>query len=101
MFQGGVGGQNGVVWLDNRVGQRRRRVHAEFELGLLAIVGREALKDESTETGTSSTTERMEDEEALETRTVVREPANLVHDGVDHLLTHSVVTTGVCSYYQF
>ena len=39
----------------------------------------------------------MEDEEALETITVVRKAADLVHNGVDHLLAHSVVATGVCS----
>ena len=95
MFQGGVGGQNGVVGLDNRVGQGRRGIHAEFKLGLLAIVGGEALKDEGTKSGTSSATERMEDEEALETRAVVCEPANLVHDEVDLLLANRVVATGI------
>ena len=39
----------------------------------------------------------MEDEEALETVTVICQAADLVHDGVDHLLAHGVVTTGVCS----
>ena len=95
MFQGGVGGQDGVVRLDNRVGQGGRRVHAEFELRLLAVVGGEALKDKSTETGTSSTTKGVEDEEALETVAVVCEAANLVHHGVNHLLSNGVVATGV------
>ena len=90
-----MGGQNGVVGLDNRVVQGRRGIHAEFKLGLLAIVGGEALKDEGTKSGTSSATEGVEDEEALKTGTVICEPANLVHDDVDLLLANRVVATGI------
>ena len=46
-------------------------------------------------TRASTTTERVEDEEALKPRAVVRKTANLVHDGVDQLLADSVVPTGV------
>ena len=34
----GVGGQDTVVWLNNRGGDLRRRVHSEPKLGLLSIV---------------------------------------------------------------
>ena len=96
MLKSRVSRQNGVVGLDDGVGHSRGRVHTELELRLLAIVGGEALKDESTETGTGSTTEGVEDEEALKTVTVVGEAANLVHHDIDLLFANSVVTTSVC-----
>ena len=101
VLESGVSRQDGVVGLDDGVGHRRRGVYGELELGLLAVVGGETLENERTETGTSSTTERVEDEEALKTIAVVCKAADLVHHGVDHLLTHSVVTTGVCCIGQF
>lgn len=38
----------------------------------------------------------MEDEKALQTGAVVGEATQFVHDGVNELLSYSVVTTGVC-----
>ena len=95
MLKGGVRRQDGVVRLNNGVSHRRRRVNAELQLRLLAIVGRKAFENEGTKTGTSSTTERVEDEEALETIAVVGQPANLVHYGIDLLFSNSVVTASV------
>ena len=96
VLEGGVGGKDGVVRLNNGVRHGRRRVYRELELRLLAVVGREALEDEGTETGASSTTERVEDEEALEAVGVVRKTAKLFHGGVDELLADGVVST--CIY---
>lgn len=90
-----VGREDGVVRLNNGAGQLGSGVHAELELGLLAVVGGEALEQESTETGTGSTTEGVEDEEPLQTGTVVCKTADLVHDGVNQLLSNGVVATGV------
>lgn len=101
VLQGGVRCQDGVVRLDDRVGKGRRGVHAELKLGLLAIVGREALKDEGTKTRTSSTTERVENEESLQAIAVVREPANLVHDSINLLLADGVVATRICQKRAF
>lgn len=95
VLQGSVGGQDRVIRLNDGVGESRSGIHAELELGLLAIVRGETLEDEGTETGTSSTTERVEDKEALETRAVIGKPANLVHHGVDHLFANGVVTTRI------
>ena len=55
-----------VVRLDDRVGELGRGVDAELELGLFAVVGGETLEKERTETRASSSTEGVEDEEALE-----------------------------------
>lgn len=95
VLKGGVGGEDGVVRLDDRGGDLRGRVDAELELALLAVVNGQALHEESTETRTGTTTERVEDEEALETRAVVCNSSDLVENLVDQLLADGVVTTGV------
>ena len=95
VLKGGVGGEDGVVGLDNGGGDLRGGVDAELELALLAVVDGETLHEEGTETGTGTTTEGVEDEEALETRAVVGDVADLVEDLVDELLADSVVATGV------
>lgn len=100
MLERGVRGENGVVRLNNGVRHRRRGVHAELQLRLLAVVGGEALKDESTKPRAGSTAKRVEHKEALETIAVVGQTANLVHDEVDLLLANGVVATGVCGTRQ-
>ena len=95
VLKSGVGGEDGVVGLDNGGGDLRSRVDTELELALLAVVDGETLHEEGTETGTGTTTEGVEDEEALETIAVVGDVAHLVEDLVDELLANGVVTTGV------
>ena len=41
MLQGRVSRQHGVVRLDDRVGELRCRIHAEFQFRLLPVVSRE------------------------------------------------------------
>ena len=95
VLQGGVGCEDGVVGLDNGGGDLRRRVDTELELALLAIVDRQTLHQEGTETGTCSATKGVENEETLQTGAVVGDTADLVQDLVDELLSDCVVTTGV------
>ena len=95
VLEGGVGGEDGVVGLDDGGGSLGSRVDAELQLALLAEVDGESLHEESTETRTSSTTERVKDEETLETRAVIGNTANLVQNLVDQLLANSVMTTSV------
>ena len=95
MFQGGVGGEDGVVWFNNRGGNLWCWVDTEFQLALLAIVDRQALHQKSSKTGTSSTTEGVENKETLESRAVVSHATDLVQNLVDELLSDSVVATGV------
>ena len=95
VLEGGVGRQDGVVRLNDGVGHRGRGVHAELELGLLAIVGGKALEDESTEARTSSTTKRVEDKEPLQTRAVVSETADTVHHVVNQLLSDGIMTASI------
>ena len=95
VLQGGVGGQDGVVGLNNSGGVLGSRVDTELKLGLLAVVDGQTLHQEGTETGTGTTTEGVEDQESLETGTRVGNATNAVEDLIDHLLTHGVMTTGV------
>jgi hypothetical protein len=95
VLKSGVSGEDGVVRLDNGGGDLRSWVDAELKLALLAVVDGEALHEEGTETGTGTTTEGVEDEEALEARAVVGDMAHLVEDLVNELLADGVVATGV------
>lgn len=71
VLDGAVSRENGVVWLDNGGRDTRGRVDGKLQLGLLPVVGRKTLQQESTKTGTGTTTERVEDQETLERRAVV------------------------------
>ena len=71
VLNGGVGRENGVVWLDNSSADTWGWVDSELELALLAVVLGDTLLKESTETRTSSTTKRVEDQETLEGGAVV------------------------------
>jgi hypothetical protein len=71
VLDGAVGGQDSVVGLDDRAGGSGSRVDGELELGLLAVLGSETLKDESAETRAGTTTEGVEDQETLERVAVV------------------------------
>jgi hypothetical protein len=95
VLEGGVGGENRVVRLDNSRGHLGSGVDGELELGLLAVVYGETLHEEGGETRTRTTTEGVEEEKALETGTLVSELAGPVENEVDNLLTNGVVTTGV------
>jgi hypothetical protein len=90
-----VGAENGVVGLNDSSGDLRRRVHSEAELGLLAVVNGQAFEQKRAETRTSTTANRVEDEEALETSAVVSEFADAVEGEVDDFLANGVVTTSV------
>jgi hypothetical protein len=95
VLNGAVSRQNGVVGLNNGGRGSGSRVDGELELRLLAVLGREALEEESTETGAGTTAEGVEDKEALEGVAVVSHTANAVHDIVDHLLANGVVATSI------
>jgi len=71
VLNGAVGGENGVVRLNDGSGNPGSRVHGELELAFLAVVGRKALKEESTKAGTGTTAKGVEDQETLEGVAVV------------------------------
>lgn len=78
MFQKGVGGENTVVRLHNGCGDLWGRVDCEAKLGLLAVVNRQTLQKEGTQTRTSASTHCIEDKEALESCAIVSELSDAV-----------------------
>jgi len=90
-----VSREHRVVRLNDSGGDLGRRIDGETKLGLLSVVNREALKEERAETGTSTTSDGVEDKEALETSAVISELADAVKGQVNNLLTDGVVTTGI------
>lgn len=66
-----VGGEDSIVRLDNGRRDTRGGVDCKLELRLLAIVGGEALEEQSAETRASAATEGVENEEALKRGAVV------------------------------
>lgn len=95
MLKGGVSGQDGVVWLDNRSCNLRSWVDTKLKLALLAIVNRETLHQKSTEARSCTTTEGVEDKETLQATAVVGNMSNLVQDLINQLFSNSVVTTSI------
>ena len=94
MLEEGVGGEHGVVGLNDGSGDLGRRIDGETELGLLAVVDGESLEEEGTETGAGTTTNGVEDEEALEASALVSELSDSVEAEIDDFLADGVVATG-------
>ena len=90
-----VGGQHGVVRLDNSSRHLRRRRDSERKLGLATVVNRKTLQKKRSETRSGTSSSGMEDKETLKTGTVVSKLSDAVQDGVNNLLSNGVVTTGV------
>jgi hypothetical protein len=95
VLEGGVGGEDRVVGLNDGGGGLGGGIDAELQLALLAVVDRQALHQEGTETRSSTATERVEDQETLETGASIGNASDLVQDLVDQLLANGVVATGV------
>lgn len=95
MLKCGVGSEDRVVRLNNGSCNFLRRVNAEFQLALLAVVDRETFHQECSKTRTSTTTKGVENKETLEARAVVGYASYFVENLVDQLLADSVVTSGV------
>ena len=95
VFQGGVGGEDGIVWLNHSSGYLRGGIHSKLQLGLLSIVDRQPLHQQGGESGSGTTTKGVEDEESLETSALISQLPESVKDEVDNLFPDGVVTTGV------
>ena len=90
-----VGAEHGVVGLHHGGAEEGRRIDREAELGLLAVVQRQSLEQQRTETRTGTSAHRVEDEEALNRVAGVSHLAETVHHDVDVLLADGVVTASV------
>jgi len=95
VLKGSMGGQDGVVWLNNSGGDLGSWVDSKFKLGFLSVVYRETFHEEGGESRSGATTEGVEDEETLETCTLISQFSDSVKDKVDDFLSDGVVTSGV------
>ena len=95
VLKGGMGGQDGVVWLNDSGGDLGSGVDGELQLGFLSVVDAEAFHEEGGEAGSGTATEGVEDEESLETSTLISQLPDPVQDQVDDFLTDGVVATSV------
>jgi hypothetical protein len=71
VLQSGMGGEDGVVWLDNGGGDLRGWVDSELKFGFFAVVDGKSLHQKRSESGSGTATKRVEDEETLKTGTLV------------------------------
>jgi len=95
VLEGGVRGEDTVVWLNDGGRDLRGRVDGELELGLLAVVDGESLHKKRSKAGTGTATEGVEDQKALKTSALIGELSDSVEHEIDDLLTNGVVATGV------
>ncbi len=66
VLQEGVGGEHRVVGFHNSGGHLGRGVDGKAQLGLFAIVDRQALEEEGAQARAGTTTHSVEDQKALE-----------------------------------
>jgi hypothetical protein len=90
----GVSGEHGVVGLDDGGGNLRGGVDGETELGLLTVIDGKSLQEEGSESGSSSSSDGVEDEETLETSALISELSDSVEAEIDDFLTNGVMSSG-------
>ena len=95
VLQGGVGGEDRVVRLNDSSGHLWGRVDREFKLRFLSIVDGETLHKKRSKSRASAATKGVEDQEPLETSALIGKLTDPVEDQVDNLLSDGVVTTSV------
>jgi hypothetical protein len=89
----GVSGEHGVVRLNDGGGDLRGWVNSESELGFLAVIDGQSLEEERSESGSGTTTNSVEDEEALEASALVSKFPDSVEAEIDDFLSDGVMAT--------
>ena len=95
VLQGGVGGKDGVVRLNDGSGDLWGRVDRKFKLGLLSVVNGETLHEKGGKARASATTKGVEDQESLETSALISKLTDPIQDEINNLLSNGVVTTSI------
>jgi len=88
-----VSGEDGVVWFNNSGRDLWGWIDGETEFGFLTVIDRESLKEEGTETGSSTTTDGVENEETLKTSTLISEFSDSVKTEIDNFFTNGVMAS--------
>ena len=94
VLEEGVGGEHGVVGLNDGGGDLGRGVDGESELGFLSVVDGESLEEERSETRSGTTTDGLEGEETLETSALIGKLSDSVEAEIDDFLTNGVMSSG-------
>ena len=94
MLKKRMGGEDGVVWLNNGGGDLWGWVDGETELGFLTVIDGESLEEERSETGSGTSTDGVEDEETLETSALIRELSDSIKAEIDDFFTNGVMSSG-------
>jgi hypothetical protein len=94
VFEEGVGGEDGVVWFNNGGGDLWGWVDGETKLGFLTVIDGESLEEEGTESGSSSSTNGVEDEETLKSGTLIGELSDSIEAEIDDFFTNGVMSSG-------
>jgi len=94
MLEKRVGGEHRVVWLNNSSGNLRGWVDSEAKLGFLTVVNGKSLKEKGSESRSSSSSNGVEDDESLESSTVIGQLSDSVKTEVDDFFTNGIVSSG-------
>ena len=95
VLKGGMGGQDGVVGLNNSGGDLGSGVDSKLQLGFLAVVNAQPLHEQGGESRAGATTKAVEDQKSLETSALIGQLTDAIQYNINHLFTDGVVTTGV------
>ena len=90
----GMGGEHGVVWLNNGGGDLWGWVDGESELGFLTVIDGESLEEKGSESGSGSSSNGVEDKETLETSALIGELSDSIEAEIDDLLSDGVMSSG-------
>ena len=94
VLEEGMGGEHGVVWLNNSGGNLWGWVDGETELGFLSVINGKSLEEERSETRSGTTTDCVEDKETLESSALVGELSDSVETEINDFLTNGVMSSG-------
>jgi len=94
MLEKRMSGEDGVVWLNNGGGDLWGWVDGETKLGFLTVIDGKSFEKEGSETGTGSSTDGVEDEETLETSTLIGKLSDSIEAEIDDFLTNGVMSSG-------
>lgn len=95
VFQEGMGGKHRVVRLNNSGRNLRGWVDAKVELGLLSVISRELFQQQRTKARSGSSTNRVKDQESLETAALVGNLSDSINGVFNDFLSDGVVSSGV------
>jgi len=95
MFQKGMGGQHGVVRLDDGGRDLRGGINTEVQLGFLAIVDGESFQEERSKSRSSSSSNGVEDQETLKSSAGIGKLSDSLKGDVNKLLSDGVVTSSI------